>query len=488
MTAAAPAPPSAEGTRQVLANGVALLLAYVLPRVFTLGSVVLAARILGPEAFGVYGTAAAFAVVFSILATLGMQPLLVREIARAPERAGALVRAAHVVKTGTNLVMLAAVGLAGPALLGTDGPARRAALVLAVGYALGAYAENLGAYYQAVERMGRWTQASAIFGLVSGGVGAALLLATGSVVMFCWGPAVGWAAALAWLRVRAPDGVGQPGSVRGGDVRSLLRGLAPFAAAFIGITVYSKIDVLLLARVHGDAAVGVYAAAYKFVDLFQALVIVAAAAVYPRLSRTAVSGGPSAQWRGGRSTEVVLLAAVPAGIGLHLLAAPLTAVLFGAAYGASVPALRLLALLLPLLAVSIHGGYVLGAAGRMRAVAALYGVGLVTNVALNLVAIPAFGPPGAAASRLASETVLMVGFLAVLRGAGAGARGRVLALAGAAAGLGMVVSLLPDPSGGWLRASIAAVAWAVLYVRAGAWTPGEAEAVRSGLAGWRTAG
>src|SRR5690606_41390840 len=102
-----PAVPGPAGVRRVLHNALSLLLAYVLPRLFMLGSVVVAARVLGAAQFGAYSTAAAFAVVLSIVATLGMTPLLVREIARMPERAPELLAAAHAVKTASNVLMLA---------------------------------------------------------------------------------------------------------------------------------------------------------------------------------------------------------------------------------------------------------------------------------------------------------------------------------------------------------------------------------------------
>src|SRR5690606_21489272 len=151
---------AAAGVRRVLHNAASLLLAYVLPRLFTLGSVVVAARVLGAADFGAYSTAAAFAVLLSIVATLGMTPLLVREIARAPGRAPALLAAAHAVKTASNVLMLALLFVLARYVLAYPAPVVVASLLLGVSYAVGAYVENLAAWFQAVERMHVWTQAS----------------------------------------------------------------------------------------------------------------------------------------------------------------------------------------------------------------------------------------------------------------------------------------------------------------------------------------
>jgi len=456
-----------DGVRQILSNALFLLLAYALPRIFTVASVVVAARWLGAERFGAYGAAAAFAVILSVVASLGMLPLLVRDIARAPARAGPLLRGAHRVKAISGTLMLAAAwGLSGPLFAGRP-DARAAALVLALGWVAHAFAENLAAWYQAVERMARWTQASALFGIVSAVVGVALLLVTGSIAAYCAGFVAGWLAALAWLHAGVPPEVRRAPAGAEGVVRDLLRGVAPFAAAFVGLTIYSKVDVLLLQRWSSATEVGLYSAAYKAVDVFQALVIVAAGAVYPRLSRAAAAEGGAA-YAARRSMEVLLLGAVPAGLALHLVAGPVVALLFGPAYAGSAPALSWLALLLPLLSLTILGGYVLGAAGRMLPVAGLYGAGLVVNVVLNRALVPTWGAEGAALARLGSETLLLAGFLEVLRrSSGAGPGRRVLGTSLGAGALAGLTLLVPDPTGGWLRAAALAGMIPLLYARSG---------------------
>jgi O-antigen/teichoic acid export membrane protein len=318
---------------------------------------------------------------------------------------------------------------------------------------LNAYAENLSAYFQAIERMARWTQASALFGIVSAVVGVALLLTTGSLVAYCWGFVVGWAAALVWLAAGLPPEARSARGPLGADLRRLAAGVAPFAAAFVGLTVYCKVDVLLLERWSGAQQAGLYTAAYKFVDITQALVIVASGAVFPRLARTA-DGRHEGRWGAARSTEVVLLGVVPVALALHLVARPLAVLLFGPGYEASGDVLAWLALLLPLLAVSIHGGYVLAAAGHMLPAAGLYALGLGVNLGLNAALIPRLGAEGAALARLGSEALLVVGFtVALARVARATPGRRVLAAVGATTVACALALLVHDPTGGWLRAA-----------------------------------
>ena len=462
---------AAAGVRRIGVNALSLLGAYVLPRMFTVAGVVVAARVLGAERFGAYGAAAAFAVILSILATLGMHALLVRELARDPDAAPRLLRAAHLVKTVANVFMLGMVYVLARWGVGLEGEALPAALLLAAAYAVGAYGENLSAYYQAVERMHVWTEASALFGIVSGGLGALLVWSTASVSWFCAAPLAGQAVALAWLLLRAPRTVRRGESARGAEIAWLTRALVPFTAAFIALTLHYKLDVLLLERWRSAAEVGLYTAAYKFVDIFQALVIVGIGALYPRLVRAAetvrhtASDERGRRWAGGRAAELAVLAAVPVGGVLHLAADSAVRLLFGSGYADSASAVAWLALALPALALNLLGGYLLAAAHRMGCVATLYGGSLALKVALNWVLIPSFGPLGAAAAMAATEFTLAAGVVFALRRyAHAAPQARILSTALFVVGLAIVGGLVQDPTGGVATAA-AYLAMVVTYYR-----------------------
>ena len=464
----------AEGLRRIFINALSLLFAYGLPRVFTLGAVVVAARVLGTGEFGAYGTAAALAVILSILSTLGMMPLLIRDIAREPERAPELVRSAHLLKTIANGVMLATLLVVAKWLLAYPDPVVATALLLGVSYALGSYVENMSAYFQAMERMHVWMQASVAFGLVTGGLGAALVWTTSSMVWFAFAPIVGQAAALFWLVRQAPLPVRRGERAPWSGVRTLALEMVPFGAAFVALTVYYKIDVLLLAELRSPTDVGLYTAAYQFWDVAQALSLVAIAAVYPRLSRIAPQNGTGERWAGTRVTELMLLAVVPACALLWLLKRALIETLYGASYVDAIPVLGRLSPALPALAVNLFAGYILAAAGRMTHVAALYAVGILANVVLNLLLVTSMGPLGAATAKLGSEVLLAGGFLAILRiQAAVAPTVHTLVIAIAAGGLAWVVTWIPDTTGGLIQAPVYAVAVALLYWRGRVMPEGE---------------
>jgi O-antigen/teichoic acid export membrane protein len=475
-----------EHLKRIARNAIALLLAYVLPRVFTIGSVVVAARTLGAQDFGSYGTAAAFAVVLSILASLGMLPLLVRDIARDPAAAPRLLKAAHVVKSVAGVLMLVAL-VALAEVMGYSPEVRSSAVLLGLGYWLASYADNLNAYFQGVERMHVCMEASAGFGLVSGALGALLVVLTRSIVWFSVAFAVGHAASLIWLIIRLPREVRWSGSPSVPEITRLTRAMLPFTAAFVALTVHYKVDVLILDQLRSAVEVGLYTAAYKFVDIFHALVLVGVAAIFPRLSRSTldpVAGTPPERGRyaAARAAELVLLCAVPVAGSLWLLRGPAIDLLFGSEYAGSERLIALLAPALPALALNLYSGYVLGAVRRIGWMAALYATSLLVKVGMQMVLVPRWGAVGTAAVVLTVETAVAIAFCFVLeRVAGAAPRARPLTLAVGAGALAWGVAAAMASVGPVWSALVYWLLVAALYALGGAVSVGERRALRGAL-------
>ncbi|HSL71304.1 MAG TPA: oligosaccharide flippase family protein [Longimicrobiales bacterium] len=457
--------------RRLLINAATLLGAYVLPRALTFAAALVAARVLGPASFGAYGTAASYAIIVSIAATLGMLPLLVRELARAPEQAAQVLSAAHVVKLGASVLMLAVLILVAREVLHYPAEIVTGAAWLGVGYVCAAFGENLGAWFQAREQMHVWLQANLWFGLGSGLAGITLVLVTRSVPWFCAAFAFGQLAALAWLLKRMPPAVRAWSPTAFADAKRLVRATAPFAVAFFALTVFYKIDVLLLERMQPAQTVGLYAAGYKLFDVAHALAVVAAAAIYPRLSRSRAH-----ERAAGRSLEVFLIAGALAAGGLMLMRSPITHVLFGSAYRETSMVLALLAPALIGLGINILAGYLLSVADRIGVLAVWYAVATGLKLLLAFWWIPTSGANGMAAAALASELALALGLTFSLARLGAGApraRFGVVALTGMLAAYACTVL----PGGPVVQLVVFVGASAVIYASAGVLSADERRAL-----------
>jgi O-antigen/teichoic acid export membrane protein len=184
----------------------------------------------------------------------------------------------------------------------------------------------------------------------------------------------------------------------------------------------------------------------------------------------------------------VLLATAPAALALLLARHAAMVDLFGGGYLNAVPLLASLAPAVPALAFNLYGGYLFGAAGRMGWMAGLYAAATALKVALDAWLIPSWGVQGAALVTLLSEVVLAAAFaLALGRVLNAGPRARTAGVLAVVGGLAAIAALLPDPTGGLLRAAALVLATGVLYRLAGVVTPEEWGAVSGALSRRRTA-
>lgn len=220
--------------------------------------------------------------------------------------------------------------------------------------------------------------------------------------------------------------------------RTLVRYGLPLSATFILDYVINSSDRLFLAHLHGTAAVGTYAVAY---DLSQqglyALMLVVYLAGFPLAVRALETGGePAARQQLGRHATLLLAIALPAAVGLSLLAGNVAHVLLGAEFreGATVliPWVAAAALCAGLKAYYFDLSFQLGRNTLLQL--GIAAAGALLNVVLNLLWIPRLGALGAAYSTLVSFAVAL----------------------GLSATIGRSAFRMPVPAAEWMRIALAA--------------------------------
>src|SRR5918998_1272714 len=77
-----------------------------------IASIAITTRYLGPREYGQFALALSFVQLFGVLADAGLTTIVVRELARAPERAASVLGSALALRSG---LAVAAAGAAGPA-------------------------------------------------------------------------------------------------------------------------------------------------------------------------------------------------------------------------------------------------------------------------------------------------------------------------------------------------------------------------------------
>ncbi|HET7855668.1 MAG TPA: flippase [Gaiellaceae bacterium] len=363
-------------------------------------------RGLGPEAFGDFTAAMVFLFIPVVIADIGFSTAVLREISASPERTESAMRASLPFRTFVSagiVALAAAIGV----LLPLNDRTTVAILIGAVGSFLTLMTLALLPVLQAQLRM-HWAVAGNVTGrLVTLGLTLAALgiglgfksIVAAQVVGIAVTFAVHLYAVGRTVRLRP---VVDPQYWRSLVAGSIVIGLA------IGLSqIYFRVDTVLLALFRSSEEVGLYGAAYKFIELSQFMAAAVAVSMFPPLAAFVARGDPRARDLVQKSFDVLIAGAVFLFVLMLAFPEEIITVSAGPDYREAASALQLLAPYVLFGFVNAGLWRALLATERDRLLLATAVVVLVLNVALNLALIPEYGYKAAAVISVVSEAVIL---------------------------------------------------------------------------------
>jgi len=387
---------------QVGGRGVGLLASVAVTALLT--------RHLGLATYGQLVTASTYVAIFTILGDAGLYLATVRRAAQAPADRPLVLGTA----LGLRLVLSALLLGLGCALVllipserfPTWSPAMRWAVVVC---ALNAYVTlqsqlliavfrlhlrmDLAVLGEVLARVAMLIAVAVVIATGGGLVAACAALACGTLANFVYG----WAVTRRFERFRPR--LDWP----------LARAMMSESVALTLVTllglVHFKVDTLMLSVLQSGADVGIYGVAYKLHEVLITFPGLFVGLVFPLFARLAAEDEGRLRLVFQRSFDVLVLAAVGATL-LVLVLAPAMAALLGAPQAAT--PMRVLALALPAVFVSLGFTHLLLAEGRQAWLVRLYALLVVANIGANAIAIRNWSYHGAAAVTVATETLSLV--------------------------------------------------------------------------------
>ncbi len=377
----------------------------LLARAIQFGFIVVAARRLGIDSFGVYSYAVAVGFVLAQVCDLGLQIFVTREIARDPREAGRVLGTTLIVKI--ILFVITSLALLAYVFVQSDQANAEVILVLALATMLSSFVEFFNYAFRGYQRLefeAGLNLAQRLFGpavaLVALWLGASLRLVAWNLLLsnllvislgYYWLRKYFARLDLHFTRVW---------------LWYLVREIAPLGLAIVFSGIYVRADVLMLQSLQSGAVVGVFNAAQRLTEPLQILPAIGLAAIFPAFAsernevlRRALG------WR-------TLLTLLAMGCALALVgwfgAETIVAAVYGSAYAPSAAALRWLALALVPMYLNYALTHFLIALGRQWLNALFTFTILLGNVGLNFWLIPLFGASGAALALVLSELVLFI--------------------------------------------------------------------------------
>jgi O-antigen/teichoic acid export membrane protein len=369
---------------------------------------VFAARRLTQESFGLFSLASTLGWMLTVAADFGIQLHVARAVARDSSAATQILRRWLPVRVGTAGVAIGIV-VAGIALTGLKRADAWPVLLLVLVYMCSGLLEFLHYFYR---------------GLSRSDVESSLTLSQRLATLACAGAALAWRPSLTTLALAMllPMAVTLAASLRiasrmGRKIvdletastidldrwREFRRDIFPIGAGIVLSALYFRIDLFLVQILDGTESVALYNAVFRLVEALRLFPAAVLAVALPFLFR-ATGIRPLA----GVSIGITLFAVVASSF-LWATADWSIPFLYGPRYAGAVPAFRILVLAFPLMSLNYALTHQLIGWDRQRAYAAICGLALVVNIAINARLIPALSINGAAWATVWTEVFLTIG-------------------------------------------------------------------------------
>jgi O-antigen/teichoic acid export membrane protein len=365
----------------------------------------IAGRWLPASEYGKFSFAIALATIVETLMDIGLGPVTVRTVARDGEGAGTLFRHVLGLKIAWGALGLIVLLIAAP-IMRSDPTVIRACYLMGISSAIRSYVLSARGLLQGLNRF----DLEAVTVIADRG----LLLLLGTLTLVAGFGLFGLSVAFVVARllmfvvvtviVKRVTGSAVPTYDRAVWIE-LQTAALPLGFFLITLTLYTYIDTVILGIMRTDAETGWYAASYRVYEGLMYAPSAFATVLTPRFSQ--MSGSDPAGLRSlfRRSLLGSAAMAIVVGGAAVLLAGPMMQLFYGSAYGPAVPSLQVLAggSIFVFCTWILHSAAI--ATNLDRRLVVTTAIGLITNIALNILFIPRLGITGSAWATVIAEAV-----------------------------------------------------------------------------------
>lgn len=181
----------------------------------------------------------------------------------------------------------------------------------------------------------------------------------------------------------------------------------PFAITGILYTIYYSIDLVMLTKLVGDYANGIYNATYKLISVLTLFYSVYTAVIFPVMSKFFENDKKLLVISYEKSIKYLMLIIIPLATGTTLYSLDIIQLIYGHEYDAAASVLSILIWTVCLLFISGASNTLLNASHKEVSVTKIYAIAAVFNVVLNFIMIPYFSYNGAAITTVLSDVLIV---------------------------------------------------------------------------------
>lgn len=363
-------------------------------------------RYLGPERFGLFSYAQSFVGLFAAIATLGLDGIVVREIVKDEGKATELIGTAFYLKLMGAVVTLLVLVIATQF---TSNNRYTNLLVFIIASATIFQSFNVVDMYFQSKVLSKYVVFSNIISLfISSIVKITLILINAPLVAFAWAilfDSIVLAMGFIYFFLKYSTCEIKKIKFNKTIAISLLKDSWPLILSGVVISIYMKIDQVMIQEMLGNEAVGQYAAATRLSEIWYFIPTVVASSLFPAIVNAKRQSEELYYDRLQKLFDLVVWIAITIALPITFLSDMIVNMLYGEQYNqaASVLTIHIWASIFVFLGV-VSGNWFINENLQLLAFwRAFYG--MITNIFLNLLLIKKYGIQGVAVATLISQII-----------------------------------------------------------------------------------
>ena len=393
------------GLRKIIHNVGWLAAERLLSVVLSLSVGIYVIRYLGAEDFGKLSYCISFVGLFAAIAKLGLDNIVVRELVKEENSTQEILGTAFFLKLLGSLVTIFLIGSA-VWTFNKDPEVRWITIIIA-----------FSLLFSPFETVDYWFQSQVLAGAIAVVRSGQLALSSIAKLLFIAFrlPLI----AFVWLTVvdNLLQSVGRivvyckynrsfwQWKVSGARAIELLRDSWPLILSGVMVTIYMKIDQIMLGNMAGVKEVGIYAAAVRFSEIWYFVPTAICSSVFPAIIRAKQRSNQEYEYRLQQLYDLMAWISLLIAIFMTFLAEPLMAKLLGEEYLESGQILALHIWAGPFVFLGVSRSQWLTIENLTQFSFVTTALGTISNIALNFFLIPSYGGSGAAIATVISYAI-----------------------------------------------------------------------------------
>jgi PST family polysaccharide transporter len=361
------------------------------------------ARHLGPEQFGQFNYAIAFVGLFAAIAGLGLNGIVVRDIVWHPKSANITLSTAFILQGLAGLLSVLLTIFTISILKPDDDFTQKMIIILSPTLIFKA-ADTIRCWYEAhvQTRQIIWIENTALITMAA--IRVAMIINDATLISFVWinlaeAALISTGVIVLYTRNNNLSGLFK---AKISCAKSLANDCWPLFLAAISVTLYMRIDTIMLEEISGSREVGIYVAATRISEVWHFIPMAIVSSIAPSLIKKFNEDKTSYLSSLRRLYFMMFWSSIAGAVLIFALSESIISILFGPEFNGAAPVLSIHLWSSIAVFLGVASSQYLLIEGMQKYSLYRTLIGLCTNIILNLLLIPKLGAVGASISTVLS--------------------------------------------------------------------------------------